>query len=299
MSTAAPTFVAARSEVPSAPPPAVAAPRLRAQTVLLAASLTLIGALVVCALFPDAVAPYRAGEMQADAILTPPLSRGHWLGTDQFGRDVLSLVVFGSRQSLVLASLATLSSVTVGVFLGLTAGYAAGVVDMVVMRLVDIWLAIPAVLLGIAICTALSPTLSTLVASVTAALAPRYARVVRGQALALRGRGFIEAARVSGASHLSIVLKHVLPHCAGPILVMGTLGTGWAILIGSALSFLGLGVNGDRPDWAYLISQGRGYMTTAWWTVTFPGVAIGAFVVAMNLLGDALRRRWDPRGREG
>jgi len=268
----------------------------RVQTALFVTSLTVIGVLILCALVPDAIAPYRAGEMDANATLVPPFSAGHILGTDQFGRDVLSLIVFGARQSLLLASLATIGSIGVGVFVGLTAGYAGGLVDMLLMRLVDVWMAIPAVLLGIAVCAALGPSVPTLVLSVSAALAPRYARVLRGHALALRGRGFIEAARIAGASHPAIVFRHVLPHCIAPILVLGTIGAGWAIIIGSSLSFLGFGVNGDRPDWAYLIAQGRSYLTVAWWTVTFPGIAIGVFVVATNLLGDSLGRRLGSRG---
>jgi peptide/nickel transport system permease protein len=126
------------------------------------------------------------------------------------------------------------------------------------------------------------------------ALLPRYARVLRASAIAVRARGFVEAARVAGSSHWAVLRGHVLPHCLGPFFVIGTMGAGWAIIIGSSLSFLGFAGNDDRPDWAYLLAQGRGYVTVAWWTVTFPGLAIALFAVATNLLGDALKRRLDP-----
>ena len=146
-----------------------------------------------------------------------------------------------------------------------------------------------------ALSTGLGPRLTTTILAVSVASVPRYARVLRGQALAVRNRSFIEAARSAGSSHLTILRRHVLPHCVAPILVMATLGVGTSILVGSALSFLGLGVNDERPDWGYLLTEGRGYLTVAWWTVTFPGLAITTLVIAFNVLGDALQRRLDPR----
>jgi peptide/nickel transport system permease protein len=261
---------------------------------LLVAALVVIGVLVACSVIPDVLAPYRGTEMLSQAALQAPQWH-HLFGTDQFGRDVLSLVIHGARQSLALAFFATIVACGAGAFVGLAAGYAGGVLDMIVMRVVDAWMAIPSMLLAIAVCTALGPSLSTTILAVSTSLAPRYARILRAQAMAVRSRGFVEASRASGASHAAILRGHILPHCVGPILVIATLGAGWAIIIGSSLSFLGFGVSDDHPDWAYLIAQGRGYLTVAWWTVTFPGLAIAAFVVATNLLGDALRRRLDPR----
>ncbi|MEY4575882.1 MAG: hypothetical protein RL701_585 [Pseudomonadota bacterium] len=267
---------------------------LTVSNVLVAVSSFVVAACFVCAAIPDVLAPYAPTAMHTDAILQSP-GGAHLLGTDQFGRDVLSLVIYGARQSLLIGIFAVSISCSVGVFLGLLAGYAGGAIDMVIMRFIDIWMAIPSILLAIALSTALGPSLHTTIFAVSVATVPRYARVLRGQALAIRGRAFIQAARVSGSSHASILLRHVLPHCLAPALVMATLGVGLSILLGAGLSFLGLGVNDERPDWGYLLTQGRGYLTVAWWTVTFPGLAITALVISVNLLGDALRKRSDPR----
>jgi peptide/nickel transport system permease protein len=268
--------------------------RARLEVYLVRVSALVVLFFLVCAFFPVIVAPYRATDMLSDAILVAPNWR-HLCGTDQFGRDVFSLIVYGARQSLLVTFCATVVASAAGAFLGLLSGYAGGWVDMVVMRIIDMWMAIPSILLAIAVCTALGPSLPTLVLAVGVALIPRYARVLRAQALAVRVRSYIEAARVSGASHAAILRRHVLPQCLGPILVLATLGAGWSILIGSGLSFLGFGVNEERPDWGYLVSEGRSYLTVAWWTVTCPGLAIAALVVSVNLLGDALRGALAPR----
>jgi peptide/nickel transport system permease protein len=160
-------------------------------------------------------------------------------------------------------------------------------------------MAIPNILLAIAICTALDPSLRTTILAVSVTAIPRYTRVLRAQVMAIRTRPFILAARASGASHASILRRHVLPHCTSTILVLATLGVGTSILLGSSLSFLGLGVNDERPDWGYLLTQGRGYLTVAWWSVTFPGLAITLLVISVNTLGDALRRWLEPRGATG
>lgn len=267
-----------------------------AWTPLATASVLVIAFVLACALVPDWIAPFGPTDMDSAAILQAP-GAGHWLGTDQYGRDVFSLLVWGARQSVVLAVCTVLVSGTVGVSIGLLAGYAGGWTDKIVMRVLDVLMAIPDVLLAIAIATALGPSLRNTILAISLAALPRYARVLRGQALSLRSRPFVEAARTAGASHLAILRGHVLPHCVAPILVLGTLGIGTAILMGSSLSFLGLGVNDDRPDWGFLLSQGRSYLTIAWWSVMFPGLAITALVISANVLGDTLRRRLDPRGK--
>lgn len=257
-------------------------------------ALALLAAVAACAIAPGLLSPYSPTTMHSDAILQSP-GAAHRFGTDQFGRDVFAMVVHGARQSLLIGLAAVFVGCTVGVSLGLLAGYAGGWLDKLLMRLTDVWMAVPSLLLAIAIAAALKPSVANTILAIGVAMVPRYARVLRGQALAVRGRSFIEAARAAGASHFAILRGHVLPHCAAPILTMATLGMGTSILAGASLSFLGLGVNDEHPDWGYLLTQGRGYMTVAWWTVTFPGLAITALVVAVNLLGDALRRRLDPR----
>lgn len=262
--------------------------------VLVPVSVMLLLFVAACAAFPALIAPHLPTDMHTDAILAAPGS-AHWFGTDQFGRDVFSLVVYGARQSVLIGIFAVAISCSIGVSLGLTAGYAGGWLDTALMRLIDIWMAIPNILLAIALSTVLGPSLVNTIFAISVTTIPRYARILRGQALSVRSRPFIEASRAAGASHFAILRKHVLPHCSVQIMVLATLGVGSSILIGSGLSFLGLGVNDERPDWGYLLTQGRGYLTVAWWTVTFPGLAITSLVVSINLLGDALRRRFDPR----
>ncbi len=268
--------------------------RFQLGNVLIVGSVLTLAFVVACAAFPGLIAPYLPTDMHADAILASP-SGAHWFGTDQFGRDVFSLVVYGARQSVLTGVFAVLISCTLGVSIGLVAGYAGGWLDTALMRLIDIWMSIPNILLAIALSTVLGPSLHNTILAISLVTIPRYARVLRGQALAVRSRPFIEASRAAGASHWSILRRHILPHCSAQILVLATLGVGGAILIGSGLSFLGLGVNDERPDWGFLLTQGRSYLTVAWWTVTYPGLAITALVVSVNLLGDALRRRLDPR----
>lgn len=259
-------------------------------------ALLSVGVVVVVAasaLWPDVFAPYAPTYMNSDAILSAP-SVAHPFGTDQFGRDVLSLVVFGARQSLVMGVCSVLVSCIVGVALGIATGYFGGTFDMVVMRVVDVWMSIPNMLLAISLSAALGPSPLTTILCVSVTFMPRYARVLRAQTLGLRVRPFILAARAAGASHASILRRHILPHCTATIVVLATVGIGQSIIIGSSLSFLGLGVNDERPDWGYLLTQGRSYLTVAWWTVTYPGLAITALVISANLMGDALRRRLDP-----
>lgn len=270
-------------------------PRLSLVQITVAASLFVLAFFLLCALVPHGLATHAPTQMQVEAVLSPP-GIEHWFGTDQFGRDVFSLVVFGARQSLWVGFWAVVVGSGLGVTIGLCAGYFGGWVDLGLMRLIDVWQSIPNILLAIAISTALGPSLGTTILAVSLVSVPRYARVLRGRSLAIRSSGFVLAARASGASHLAILRRHVLGHCLAPTLVLATLGVGNAILLAASLSFLGLGLNDDEPDWGFQLAQGRGYLTVAWWAVTYPGLALTTLVVSINLLGDALRRRLDPRG---
>lgn len=258
--------------------------------------LLVLAAILACGMAPRWIAPFDPIDMDSYAILQAP-SASHWLGTDHFGRDVLSLIVYGARQSLMMGAFAVLVGGTLGGVIGLISGYAGRGVDMVLMRLLDIWMSVPDILLAIIIAAALGPSLTNTIIAVGLVTVPRYARVMRGQVLATRNRPFIEASRAIGTSHRAILLGHILPHTLSQMLVMATLGLGSAILIGASLSFIGLGIIDDQPDWGFLLSQGRNYLTVAWWFATFPGIAITALVISVNLLGDALRNRLDPRLR--
>jgi peptide/nickel transport system permease protein len=269
-------------------------PRIRLAvkpTVLLAALVLL--AMLACAIAPGHIAPFDPTDMDSDAILQAP-AWPHLLGTDHLGRDMLSLLIHGARQSLLMGGCAVAAGGAVGGLIGLVSGYAGRTVDMAVMRLLDIWMSLPDMLLAIIIAAGLGASFIHTILAVACVTVPRYARVMRAQVIAVRHRGFVDASRCIGTAPLRILLQHVLPHTIPAMLVMATLGVGNAILIGASLSFIGLGLIEDHPDWGFLLSQGRDYLTVAWWFATFPGLAITALVVAVNVLGDALRDRLDP-----
>lgn len=213
------------------------------------------------------------------------------------GRDVLSLVIHGARQSIMMAVSATLVALFVGGAIGLVTGYLGGWLDGIAMRFMEIWQAVPNILLIIVIATALRPSVTNTVLTIGVVSTPGFARVMRAQVIAIKHRPFVEAARAIGASDIDIVLRHVLPHSLSPMLVLTTLGVGNAAQTGAMLSFIGIGIAADIPDWGFILSQARSYLTVAWWFGAFPGLAITTLVIAVNLLGDALRQKLDPRGR--
>jgi peptide/nickel transport system permease protein len=261
-------------------------------TVVLPAFILVVA--LACALAPAAIAPFAATDMDTDAILNAP-SLQHLLGTDHFGRDILSLLIYGASQTLLLGGCAVLLGLTIGGSIGLLAGYAGGFVDMVLMRLIDLWGAIPPMLMAIILAIALGPSLTNLIIAVGLVMVPRFTRVMRARVLMVSRQAFVEASRSIGSPPLSIVLRHILPHTLGPMLVMITLGVAEVIIFGASLSFIGLGVIDDRPDWGFLLNQGKNYVAMAWWFATFPGLAISAVVISVNMLGEALRGRLDPR----
>lgn len=250
--------------------------------------------IIACAIFPKWIAPYSPTFMDTAHILSRPNS-AHWFGTDYFGRDVLSLVIYGSRDSLIIGIASVLIGGLIGGIIGSISGFFGGFIDVVFMRFIEILMTIPGVLLALAIAAALGPGLFNIVLAVAAASIPGYARVMRGQMMSLKKRQYVDASRSIGTPEWKIFLWHLLPNSWSPFLVMATIGLGSSILIGSGLSFLGLGVIKEIPDWGALLSQGRGYLTVGWWISSFPGLAITLFVLSVNIMGDKLRDTVDPK----
>ena len=264
---------------------------------LLVAGLVLATALVVVAIFAPLIAPYPADAGSATHPLESflPPSSHHWFGTDDVGRDVFSRVVYGARISLSVAAIVIAFSCIVGVPLGIAAGYFGGIVDNVLMRVTDIFLAFPALLLALALASVLTPSVGNATLAIAVTWWPWYARLARGQAASVAGRPYIESCRALGISPFRTLFRHVLPNSVTPVIVQASLDVGGVILTAAALSFLGLGAQDPTPEWGLLVSKGEAYFTTQWWLVTFPGAAILLAALAYNLVGDGLRDRLDPR----
>lgn len=256
-----------------------------------------VAAWVVAAILAPVLAPYDPLLPAMDRRLQPP-SVAHPFGTDNYGRDVLSRVVFGARLSLPIGLIAVGIAVMVGLPLGALAGYYRGSSEQVIMRTMDVILAFPSLLLAMAISTALGTGLISAMIAVGTVGVPEFARLVYGQVLSLREREFAEAARALGNPDRTVLFWHLLPNALAPIVVRATLGLGFAILTAASLSFLGLGVRPPLAEWGAMISEGREFIVSGqWWMVTFPGLAIASAVLGFNLLGDGLRDMLDPRLR--
>ena len=217
------------------------------------------------------------------------------MGTDHYGRSILSRILYGGRISLLVGICAVALSVTMGTVLGSIAGYYGGVVDNVIMRIVDVMMAIPNILLAIAICAALGNGLQNMIFSIAISSVPGYARVVRSAVLSVRNQEYIEAAVSNGAGDIRIIFKYILPNCLAPIIVQATMRVASAILSASSLAFIGLGVQQPIPEWGAMLSAGRPYFRDYWWVITFPGLAIMMTIYGINLFGDGLRDALDPR----
>ena len=256
----------------------------------------LVGLVVLAAVFGELLAPFPPNQITLLDRLKPPSSI-HLFGTDDYGRDLLSRVLTGARISLQVATIVLSISVVVGTTLGAVAGLVGGLVDEAIMRVTDLFLAFPALILAAAIAATLGADLSTTVLALATVFWPWYARLVRGQVLSLREREFVLAARVAGARTSRIVRVHLIPNVLPFVIVQLSLDVGYVILSTSALSFLGLGAQPPTPEWGAMLTDARGYLRDAWWFPTFPGLALAFTVVAFNLLGDGLRDWLDPRLR--
>ena len=254
----------------------------------------IFGLFVFMALAAPLLTPYDPIRLNVVESLEPPSAR-HWLGTDQFGRDVLARVIYGARVSMAMGVVAVTISVVLGLALGLVSGYYCGTVDLLVMRLVDVMLAFPGILLALVIIAVLGPNLGSAMIAVGVSGMPLFVRVVRSSTLTVRALQYVEAAQAAGSGDARVLVRHVLPNVLTPVIVLVTLGIPSAIVAGAALSFLGLSVKPPTPDWGEMLSKGRAFMGTAWWLSTFPGLAIAVIVLAINRFGDGLRDALDPR----
>ena len=263
--------------------------------------LAMLGLVILCimiglAVFADFIADYDTvvvGRDMSQRLLTPSLQ--HLCGTDQFGRDVFARIIHGGRLSLSLSIISMSIAVAIGAFIGAVAGYYGGRVDDILMRLMDILLAIPPMLMSISIVAALGQSMINLLIALAIAYIPVFARVIRSTILSIKGQEFVEAARACGTSNARIILRHIIPNAIGPIIVEATLTMGAAILVISSLSFMGLGIEPPAPEWGTMLYEGREVIRSSPYLTIFPGIAIALSVMSLNLLGDGLRDALDPR----
>lgn len=281
--------VARRSESPWQ----VALRRLRRNRGAMA-GLFLVITLAAVAVFANLLAPHDPIKIIPDAALRPPGGK-NVLGTDPLGRDILSRLIYGARISLRVGLVSVGIAAVCGSTLGLLAGYYGRWADLVVMRMIDLLLAFPNVLLALVIIAILGPSIFNLMIAVGISATPGYARLVRGSVLSAKENVYVEAAVAVGCSDRLIIWRHILPNVLAPVIILSTLGMAGAILTGAALSFLGLGVQPPTPEWGTMLSDGRNYLRKAWWITTFPGLAIMLTVLSINMLGDGLRDALDPR----
>ncbi len=260
------------------------------------AGFIILLSLVFMALFADILAPYDPIRISLSQRLSPP-EIAHWFGTDEMGRDILSRILFGARISLKIGIIVICIAGGLGSIIGAVSGYYGGWVDNLLMRLMDVILSCPSLVLAMALAAALGPSLNNAIMAVSFVMIPKFARLVRGDALAVKEMQFIAAARASGARNWWIIVHHILPNCLSSVIVLATLTLGDTILIAASLSFIGLGAQPPLPEWGAMISVGRKFLMDQWWYATFPGLFILITVVGFNILGDALRDIMDPRIR--
>jgi peptide/nickel transport system permease protein len=269
--------------------------RLR-QNRLALAGLVLILIFLLMAVFAPLIAPYDPYRIDENAVLSPP-SAEHPLGTDSFGRDVLSRMVYGARISFKVGLISVGIALAAGVLIGAAAGYYGRWVDAALSRVIDVLFSFPDILLALVIMAVLGASLTNVMIAIGIVYTPIFARITRGAVLEIKESLFIDAARVLGAGRLTILRRHILPNVMAPLIVQTTLSLAFAILAEAALSFIGLGVEPDTPSWGIMLNEGKDWMEAAWWIAVFPGLAITSAVLGFNVLGDGLRDALDPRLR--
>ncbi|WOC16895.1 ABC transporter permease subunit [Pseudochrobactrum sp. MP213Fo] len=257
-------------------------------------------ALVLVAIFAPLLAPHDATQQYRDALLTPPVwqeggKATFLLGTDAVGRDVLSRLIYGSQYSLFIGLVVVVLSLVSGVTVGLIAGFFGGAIDTIIMRIMDIILSFPSLILALVLVAILGPGLMNAMIAIALVLQPHFARLTRAAVMAEKNREYVIAAKLAGASRFRLMFKTILPNCMAPLIVQGTLSFSNAILDAAALGFLGMGAQPPTPEWGTMLAEAREFITRAWWVVTFPGLAILITVLAINLVGDGLRDALDPK----
>jgi peptide/nickel transport system permease protein len=266
-------------------------------------SVVIITVMVLGALAAPLIAPHSPTEQSLPEKLLPPAweaggGRNHLLGTDVLGRDVLSRLIYGARVSLIVAAVALLAGGGIGLMVGIVSGYLGGRVDSFLMRVVDATLTFPTILIALLLAVSLGPGLRTIAIAITVLIWARFARVVRGEVLAVKARDFVALARVHGCSHLRIMVVHIVPNVLNTFMVLLTLHIGFVIIVEASLSFLGAGIPPPTPSWGQMVADGRSHIASAWWLSVVPGAAIMLVVLAFNLFGDWLRDWLDPRLRQ-
>lgn len=268
--------------------------RFRRNPLAMAGALIVL-ALVVLAAFAPLIAPHDPIAQDLSQRLLPPGTPGYLMGTDEFGRDILSRIIYGSRVTLYIVAMVAVTAPLFGLLIGTVAGYAGGWVDQVLMRITDIFLAFPKLILALALVAVLGPGIENAVLAIALTSWPPYARMSRAETLTVRNADYIAAVRLQGAGPVRIIWGHVMPMCMSSVVIRVTLDMAGVILTAAGLGFLGLGVQPPLPEWGMMISSGRKFLTDYWWVATMPGLAIFVVSLGFNLLGDGLRDVLDPR----
>lgn len=259
------------------------------------AGLVVISAMTLVAIFADLITPYQNAIQQDFMNRVAPPSSDHWMGTDGYGRDVLARIVHGARISLSIGFVTTFFALIIGGILGAVSGYFGGKIDNYIMRFIDVLIAIPTILLALAIVSALGPGIINLVIAISISRIPAFVRLIRSAVLGLVNQEYIEAAKAGGIHDFSIILRHIIPNSMGTIIVQTTMSIALMILQAAGLSFLGMGVSAPQPEWGYMLSEAREFMRSAPYLMLFPGLCVALAALSLNMLGDGLRDALDPR----